>query len=76
MTLAYYNKLPARPEYVSKVEEALKGGGSYQLMDLIRLSRLTRTQTLCALDELLLKDLIGVSKDGGVVRYFQKIPVI
>lgn len=72
MALAYYNKLPTRPEYVARLLEVLKGGESYQLMQAIRLSRLTRTQVLCALDELIAKGDVEIIRGGGTVRYLRR----
>lgn len=72
MSLAYYNKLPTRPEYISKVLSALKEERGYQLMEITRASRLTRTQVLCALSELVASDVVSIVRESGVVRYLRK----
>ncbi len=48
---AYFNKLPVRPEYIERVLKALASGALGQTQ-LVRKSRLTKTQALCAVDAL------------------------
>lgn len=51
--LARFSTLPVRPEYVQRVRAVLKARPSVPLADIIREARLTRNQTLSALDALM-----------------------
>lgn len=53
MAIAKYNKLPPRPEYIRKVESALKRGGAQSITNLILSTGLSKTQAACALDALI-----------------------
>lgn len=47
-----FNTLPAKPEYLTKVLKALSNGSELSEKDIVLISGLTKTQTLCALFEL------------------------
>lgn len=47
-----FNTLPARPEYLKKVTSALKRRSELKVADLVQATGMTRTQVMCALEEL------------------------
>ena len=55
MRLAYGNKLPPKKIHLDRVKAALTKHGNLKQSQLVAISRLTKTQTLCALDRLLLE---------------------
>lgn len=69
--LAYYNSKPVRPEYVAKVLGKLKAG-NLTMGDLVKKTRLTRTQVGCTLDKLLLDKKIESFKSERK-KYFRLI---
>jgi len=57
--LAPYNKLPSKPEYIDKVLKILLKHPGLRPIDIERKSKLTKTQVMCTLEELI--------KNGQVV---------
>lgn len=62
--LTPFNKLPPKPEYLSKVKQALNAHSSLSEREIVTATGLTKTQALCAVDSLI--------KDGTVVRTADK----
>jgi hypothetical protein len=61
MKLAHYNKLPPKPECIEKVSSALRNSlGPVTERGLMKMTGLTRTQTLCALEPLVSEKLVLV----------------
>jgi hypothetical protein len=52
MKLNRFNDLPVRPEYLRKLRPVLAKKGEARVADLVGATGLTRTQVLCALEEL------------------------
>lgn len=48
-----FNKLPPKPEYIAKVLKALSNGSDLSEKDLVLRTGLSKTQTLCALIDLI-----------------------
>ncbi len=69
--LAGYNKLPPRPEYISSVLSKLDLQ-ELSLAEIIKQTRLTRTQVACTLDVLLADKTIKVIKVNNR-NYYRKI---
>jgi len=55
LNLAPYNKLPPRPEYITKIVAMLEKHPDSRPVDIERNTGLTKTQVMCTL-ELLLRD--------------------
>jgi hypothetical protein len=70
MLKAAYNSLPARPEHLKAVTQALSEEHARSLALIIRLAKLTRTQTLCALEKLLQLGLVDY--DAGKKTYLKR----
>jgi len=51
--LASFNTLPPKPQHIEKVLAVLRSTKTIQIKDLVILTRLTRTQALCALEALM-----------------------
>jgi hypothetical protein len=51
--MSSFNTLPARPAYIAKVLGALGDGHSMSAFDIQNKTGLTKTQTLCTLDNLI-----------------------
>jgi len=51
--LATYNKLPPRPEYINKIIVVLSKYTELRPIDIERKTKLTKTQVMCSLDQLL-----------------------
>lgn len=60
MKLAYFNRLPTRPEYVDKVLACLDDSDGMPDAAIARATGLTKTQVLCTLEKLLEDDRIFV----------------
>ena len=69
--LAYFNSKPVRPEYVDKVLRKLKMG-DLTMGDLVKKTRMTRTQVACTLDKLLFDKTIE-SFESERKKYFRLI---
>jgi len=67
--LARYNHLPPRPEYIAKVRSVLANHSPIGEKILINRSRLTKTQTLCALEHLLDLGEAEICIIDGAKRY-------
>ena len=61
LNLAPYNKLPPKPEYMSKVLAVLQKYPDSRPVDIERKTRLTRTQVMCTLEQLLRENKIKVT---------------
>ena len=68
--LAYYNKLPPKQSYVEKAKKAVRSKPGSRQIDVIRATKLTKTQALCALEELIKTGVIHTERKGGVPVYF------
>lgn len=68
LKLAPYNKLPTRPEYITKVMKMLEKNPESRPVDIERKTGLTRTQVMCTLEHLLKEDQIKVI-NGSSRRY-------
>jgi hypothetical protein len=67
--LDYFNRLPAREEYLLAIRVLMSGGGEFQLKSLVAKSGMSRTQVLCALQALIDTDCV-VCKKVGRVKFF------
>jgi hypothetical protein len=64
MNLAPYNKLPAKPEYIAKVLALLEKQPDSRPIDIERKTRLTKTQVMCTLQELLRDEKVKVASEN------------
>lgn len=67
--LDYFNRLPAREEHLSLVQNLMKGGGKFQLKSIISRTGLSRTQVLCTLQALIDSNSV-VSESVGKVKFY------
>lgn len=65
MRKATWNSLPARPEDVERVRRVLRRGET-RLSELPTLAALSKTRTLCAIDQLLQKGEVKEAERGYV----------
>ena len=64
--LDYFNRLPAREEHLSSVRKIMCSGRRFQLKSIILRTGLSRTQVLCALQELMASNDIACETVGRV----------
>ena len=63
--LAYYNKLPPKPHYLTAVLKALAGEETMSLIKIAKTSGLTQTQAACALEKLIAEGAVrSINKTG------------
>ncbi len=67
--LAIYNNLPARPAYLKKVVKILAGSPQIKVSVIVKKTKLTKTQVLCTLEELLKRQDVVNKRVGGVLTY-------
>ncbi len=70
--LDYFNRLPAREEHISLVQDLMRGGGKYQLKTIILRTRLSRTQVMCTLQALIDNKRV-MSETVGKARFYSLI---
>lgn len=66
--LSPFNSLPPKPEYINKVLAMLEKHPDSRLMDIERKTRLTKTQVMCTIKELLKEKKIETI-NGNSRRY-------
>ena len=63
MRLATFNTLPPKANHLSAIMGALNKHGPLGISDLVRKTGLTRTQALCALEQLINEQSVKVASD-------------
>lgn len=67
MSLTPFNKLPPKPAHLNKVLSAFNSGSELTEKELIIASGLTKTQTLCAAEELMKQG--AISRDSSTKKF-------
>jgi predicted ArsR family transcriptional regulator len=70
--LAAFNNRPPKPEYAQKIIRVLKRKQSCRLIDLTKATKLTKTQVMCSLDELLTTGVVIISLQSDSKFYSLK----
>lgn len=68
-----FNKLPPKPEYLKKIQTAFAKKEYLSEQELIKNTKLTKTQVLCALEELINRGEVVRESKSSLYRNSQKI---
>lgn len=58
MKIAYFNSLPPKQEYLEKVITVLDNHSCSTISDIVKKTGLTKTQVGCALEKLIVKEVV------------------